>query len=153
MTARRIVRLELAAGTLPVVVVALLLLVTPPAMEPMFDDRVSWFGLPATIIVFGVAMLMMLIGWAWMRRIIDSIEPPDRAAWRRESQRSGRSGVDLAMVALGIAGLSLAGVLAWRLQAVRRLVADAADALIPAALILATVYLIVLVVRAFSRDD
>jgi hypothetical protein len=49
-----------------------------PFLLPMFDDRPSFLGLPYEAIVLAVAIVGLLVGAAWVRRI-SRADPEPRA--------------------------------------------------------------------------
>jgi hypothetical protein len=44
--------------------------VTVPFLEPMFDSRVSVFGVPASVIVLVAAWLVFTVGALWLRHAL-----------------------------------------------------------------------------------
>ena len=48
--------------------------------SPMNDPKVDVAGLPATIVVVGVALTLMVIGFAWIRQIFAD-EPDVKSFW------------------------------------------------------------------------
>jgi len=58
-------------GFLPVGILGLLLVISPKFVEPMFDPRMSMFGVPVGVFLLLLGGVMMLIGFAVIRRIVD----------------------------------------------------------------------------------
>ena len=56
---------------LPFALAGFIYLSAPKFFDPMFDPRVSIAGLPAGMILMGVALLMMGIGFSAIRKIVD----------------------------------------------------------------------------------
>ncbi len=56
---------------LPIGLAGFLFIIAPNFMAPMFDASVSWFGLPAGIVLIGVGLFSMFIGFMFIRRIVD----------------------------------------------------------------------------------
>ena len=58
-------------GGLPFGLAAFIYLAAPTFFDPMFDDKVAVAGLPAGILILGAGVLMMLLGFAAIRKIVD----------------------------------------------------------------------------------
>jgi len=58
-------------GGLPFGLAAFIYLAAPTFFDPMFDDKVAVAGLPAGILILGAGVLMMLMGFAAIRKIVD----------------------------------------------------------------------------------
>ncbi len=58
-------------GFLPFALAAFLFIAAPNFLQPMFDSAVSIGGLPAGVIILGVGLVAMLIGFMLIRRIVD----------------------------------------------------------------------------------
>jgi tight adherence protein B len=58
-------------GFLPVGLLIFLMIVTPRFINPMFQQPPSLFGLPLGLFFLGIGALMMLIGFATIRRIVN----------------------------------------------------------------------------------
>jgi tight adherence protein B len=58
-------------GFLPFALAGFLFLAAPKFFEPMFDARAAIAGLPAGVIIMGLGLIMMLIGFMFIRRIVD----------------------------------------------------------------------------------
>ena len=58
-------------GGLPFGLAAFIYLAAPTFFDPMFDDNVAVAGLPAGILILGAGVLMMLLGFAAIRKIVD----------------------------------------------------------------------------------
>ena len=58
-------------GFLPFALAGFIYLAAPTFFNPMFDDKVSIIGLPAGVILLGVGGLMMVIGFVFIRKIVD----------------------------------------------------------------------------------
>ncbi len=42
-----------------------------PSLLPMFDNRQSLFGVPAALILTGIAFAGLVVGFLWIRRTVD----------------------------------------------------------------------------------
>jgi len=58
-------------GGLPFGLAAFIYLAAPTFFDPMFDDKVAVAGLPAGILILGAGVLMMVLGFAAIRKIVD----------------------------------------------------------------------------------
>ncbi|MDP8905855.1 MAG: type II secretion system F family protein [Chloroflexota bacterium] len=58
-------------GFLPLALVAILTLIAPQFMDPMLRKPPELFGLPAGVIILAIGGVMMLIGFMFIRRIVD----------------------------------------------------------------------------------
>lgn len=58
-------------GFLPIALAGFLFVAAPGFMQPMFDDRVSFIGLPAGVIILLIGGFAMFIGFMLIRRIVD----------------------------------------------------------------------------------
>jgi len=58
-------------GGLPFGLAAFIYLAAPTFFDPMFDDKVAVAGLPAGILILGLGVLMMMLGFAAIRKIVD----------------------------------------------------------------------------------
>jgi len=58
-------------GLLPFGLAGFIFLAAPSFFDPMWDPKVNLGGLPAGIIILGVGLLMMMIGFVFIRRIVD----------------------------------------------------------------------------------
>jgi tight adherence protein B len=58
-------------GFLPIGLAGFLFVAAPGFMQPMFDDRISFVGLPAGVIILGVGGFAMFIGFMLIRKIVD----------------------------------------------------------------------------------
>jgi tight adherence protein B len=58
-------------GFLPIALVGFLTVIAPRFMEPMFQKPPELFGLPAGMIVLAIGGFMMLMGFMFIRRIVD----------------------------------------------------------------------------------
>ena len=56
---------------LPVGLAALLFVISPTYIVPMFERPPELLGLPMGIVLFGLGLLSMGIGWLFIRRIVD----------------------------------------------------------------------------------
>jgi tight adherence protein B len=56
---------------LPFALAGFLFVAAPNFMDPMFDDSVSILGLPAGIVILALGLTSMLIGFMFIRRIVD----------------------------------------------------------------------------------
>jgi Flp pilus assembly protein TadB len=56
---------------LPLGLLALLFVIAPGFLEPMFDAEVNFLGIPAGVSLMGLGLLMMFIGFMIIRRIVD----------------------------------------------------------------------------------
>ena len=56
---------------LPIGLIAVLAIIAPNFMAPMFDPAVSVLGIPAGMILLGFGRFMMFIGFILIRRIVD----------------------------------------------------------------------------------
>jgi hypothetical protein len=45
-------------------------------LQPMFDSRVTFLGLPLTLVLVAVAFVILAGGFAWMRRISQADPEP-----------------------------------------------------------------------------
>lgn len=58
-------------GLLPFGLAGFIFLAAPSFFEPMWDSKVAVAGLPAGIILLGAGVLMMMIGFTFIRKIVD----------------------------------------------------------------------------------
>jgi tight adherence protein B len=58
-------------GFLPFGLAGFIFLAAPTFFEPMWDPKVSLAGLPAGIIILGLGLVMMMIGFMFIRKIVD----------------------------------------------------------------------------------
>ncbi|HSO30249.1 MAG TPA: type II secretion system F family protein [Candidatus Sulfomarinibacteraceae bacterium] len=58
-------------GFLPFGLAGFIFLAAPTFFEPMWDPKVSIAGLPAGIIILGLGLVMMMIGFMFIRKIVD----------------------------------------------------------------------------------
>jgi tight adherence protein B len=58
-------------GFLPFGLAGFIFLAAPTFFEPMWDPKVSVAGLPAGIIILGLGLVMMVIGFTFIRKIVD----------------------------------------------------------------------------------
>ena len=58
-------------GFLPFALAGFLFIAAPGFMDPMFDASVAIMGLPAGVIILGFGLIAMLIGFMFIRRIVD----------------------------------------------------------------------------------
>lgn len=58
-------------GLLPVALIALISLLAPSFMSAMFDNPPDLFGLPMGVVLLAVGAILMLIGFVFIRRIVD----------------------------------------------------------------------------------
>ena len=58
-------------GLLPFGLAGFIFLAAPTFFDPMWDPKVSVAGLPAGIIILGVGLVMMMIGFTFIRKIVD----------------------------------------------------------------------------------
>jgi tight adherence protein B len=58
-------------GFLPIALVALISVLAPSFMQPMFQKPPELFGLPAGLFILGGGGVMMFIGFMLIRRIVD----------------------------------------------------------------------------------
>ena len=58
-------------GLLPFGLAGFIFLAAPTFFDPMWDPKVSLVGLPAGIIILGAGLLMMMIGFTFIRKIVD----------------------------------------------------------------------------------
>ena len=58
-------------GLLPFGLAGFIFLAAPSFFDPMWDPKVNIGGLPAGIIILGFGLLMMMIGFVFIRRIVD----------------------------------------------------------------------------------
>ena len=58
-------------GFLPVGLLGLLMVVSPKFIAPMFDPRMAALGVPVGVYLLLLGGVMMLIGFAVIRRIVD----------------------------------------------------------------------------------
>ena len=58
-------------GFLPIGLVGILMVIAPKFMDPMFQKPPDAFGLPLGLIILGIGGLMMLLGFFFIRRIVD----------------------------------------------------------------------------------
>ncbi|MGH2489749.1 MAG: type II secretion system F family protein, partial [Candidatus Limnocylindria bacterium] len=56
---------------LPVGLAALLFVISPTYMLPMIERPPELIGLPMGIVLFGLGLMSMGIGWLFIRRIVD----------------------------------------------------------------------------------
>ena len=56
---------------LPIGLAGFLFLIAPSFMAPMFDPAVNVAGIPTGIILIGVGLTMMFIGFMFIRKIVD----------------------------------------------------------------------------------
>lgn len=56
---------------LPIGLAGFLFIIAPSFMEPMFDPAVNVSGIPTGIILIGVGLTMMFIGFMFIRKIVD----------------------------------------------------------------------------------
>jgi len=58
-------------GLLPFGLAGFIFLAAPTFFDPMFDDKVAVAGLPAGVIILGAGLVMMGIGFSFIRKIVD----------------------------------------------------------------------------------
>jgi tight adherence protein B len=58
-------------GFLPIALMAFLFVAAPGFMNPMFDPAVNIGGLPAGVVILGLGIIAMIIGFLLIRRIVD----------------------------------------------------------------------------------
>ncbi|MEW5991561.1 MAG: type II secretion system F family protein [Chloroflexota bacterium] len=58
-------------GLLPFGLAGFIFLAAPSFFDPMWDPKVNIGGLPAGIIILGFGLIMMMIGFVFIRRIVD----------------------------------------------------------------------------------
>jgi len=58
-------------GFLPFALAGFIYVAAPTFFEPMFDDSVSLGGLPAGVIILAVGLISMVIGFMFIRKIVD----------------------------------------------------------------------------------
>jgi tight adherence protein B len=58
-------------GLLPFGLAGFIFLAAPTFFDPMWDPKVALAGLPAGIIILGAGLLMMMIGFTFIRKIVD----------------------------------------------------------------------------------
>jgi tight adherence protein B len=58
-------------GLLPFGLAGFIFLAAPTFFDPMWDPKVNIGGLPAGVIILGVGVLMMMIGFYFIQRIVD----------------------------------------------------------------------------------